>query len=48
MKIENKYNFGLFFPLASIQCKKAEGYYQSSGLDLYCNVLILYDVHVLI
>ena len=27
---------------------KTEGSYQSSGLDLYCYVLVLNDVHVLI
>ena len=47
MKIE-KNIFWIVFPICMHSRQKPEGYYQSSGLDLYCYVLILNDVHVLI
>ena len=47
LKIEKKDNFGFIFPICKHSKQKAEDSYQSSGLDLYCYVLILNDVHVL-
>ena len=47
LKIEKKIILDWFSHFQAFR-EKAEGSYQSSGLDLYCYVLLLNDVRVLI
>ena len=46
--LKKDYFWIVFFIFKHSTDKNTEGSYQSSGLDLYCYVLVLNDVHVLI